>query len=1123
MPPSPKGWPIPGCESPLGLIISLQHPQEAERLAELRALRLHDDTREPALDALAEAARQASGFDVALVGLIEADHERLKACVPTGSGAMVPRDMTFCAHAILCEGPTIVPDAREDLRFAGNPLVKGAPLIRSYIGIPLRGQNGLPYGTLAAYTEHEPREVTPAIIAAMEAIGRAIEQVLTARRRQLLVEARLRHSNLRFDTIIESVPDGVAIYDTQGKLRAANAAMFEIAKLAPATHDAWPNQAEGMLRFLAVQGIIGAEPAGDGTPDFAYRNWHARLAGGQTCRHVGGSRDGMVLECIARPIMAPVMGRPGEAETEVPEGTLILLREIGPRLAAEAVSKTLRQENALLRSAIEASSAAVTVTDSSQAEAPLVYVNPAFTEITGWTMEEAIGRNGRFLRHPGNDEAQLQHMRDARAAGRPSSAELLITRRDGSTAWIDFHTAPIRDEQGVVRHFVSVMNDISDHRALIRELETARTAAEDASRAKSDFLASMSHEIRTPLNGIIGMTTLLLATDLDPDQRRFAQGGLQSGELLLAVINDLLDIAKLEAGKVDLESVPFDLAETIEGAVELVANRAYEKDLEVAVDFPAELRGQWQGDPTRLAQVMLNLTGNAVKFTDHGHVVVSVSLAPGGEDSPQKRLRIEVADTGPGLAAESIEKLFQKFTQADNSITRRYGGTGLGLAISKHIVELMGGEIGVRSRLGHGATFWVELPMERLPETANAAPLARLAGRRALVVDDMEVNRTIFLRQLRDLGIQADTAEDAFAASAMIERAAARGQPYDLVLVDQMMPILSGVALARRLRHAEDLHAPNQTRFVLTSSTGQSLPPEDRTLFEAVLAKPIRHRALVNALSRALADEPAAAPVTPLTLAQQAAGSGGRVLLAEDNPINREIASRMLEGAGFTVTAVPDGRSALAAATTGGFDAILMDVEMPGMDGVETTRRIRALGGIEGSVPVIALTAHAMAGTRERLLEAGMSDYLSKPFRPAELMEKVRAAIALSQTSLGALAPAAAGEGALVDTETVEALATLALEDRRAIFGAFEAETPQQVTRLTAACAAGRSEAVRAEAHRMVGGCASCGALRMSVLARQVEDAAGSGNLQPVPALIEQLRVLMPDTIAALRKGLELG
>ncbi|MBE9604065.1 response regulator [Acetobacteraceae bacterium H6797] len=1109
------------------MIIAQPHPKEAERLAELRSLRLHDDSRDAALDAIAEAARAATGLDVGFVGLIEAEHERLKAISPQAAPSLVPRDMTFCAHAILCDGPTVVEDARADPRFAGNPAVTGAPHIRSYIGIPLRGHNGLPYGTLAAYGTGQPDTITPSMVKALEALGRTTEQLLNARRRQFLVEARLRHSNLRFDTILESVPDGVAIYDTQGKLRAANAAMFEIAKLAPATHEAWPNQAEGMLRYLAGQGILAAEPAGDGSPDYAFRNWQARLAAGQTCRHVGGARNGVVLECIARPIMAPAASSQGEADAEVAEGTLILLREIGPRLAAEAVAKTLRQENALLRSAVEASLAGVTISDASLPNTPLVYVNPAFTAITGWSMEEALGRDSRFLRHPGNDEALIQRMRDDRAAGKPSSAELLVTRRDGSSAWVDFHTSAIRDEQGVVRHFVSVMRDISEHRALIGELEAARTLAEDASRAKTDFLASMSHEIRTPLNGIIGMTTLLLATDLDPDQRRFAQGALQSGELLLAVINDLLDIAKLEAGKVDLEAVPFDLAETIEGAVDLVAGRAYEKDLEVAVDFPNELRGQWQGDPTRLAQIMLNLTGNAVKFTDHGHVVVSVSQVGGAEDSPLKRLRIEVSDTGPGLAPESIEKLFQKFTQADNSITRRYGGTGLGLAISKHIVELMGGQIGVRSRLGHGATFWVELPLERLPDTAIAAPPPRLAGRRALVVDDMEVNRTIFLRQLRDLGIQADTAEDAFAASAMIERANARGQPYDLVLIDQMMPILSGVALARRLRHAEDQHAPNQTRFVLTSSSGQTLTPEDRTLFDSVLAKPIRHRALVTALSRALADEPTAAS-TPLTQAQQAGGPGGRLLLAEDNPINREIASRMLEGAGFAVTAVPDGRSALTAATTGGFDAILMDVEMPGMDGVETTRRIRALGGQEGSVPVIALTAHAMAGTRERLLEAGMSDYLSKPFRPAELIEKVRSAIVLSQASLGAIAPPAAPAAPaapedLLDTETVEALGTLPEEDRRAIFGALAAETPQQLARLAAGTGAGRPEMVRAEAHRMVGGSASCGALRMAAIARQVEDAAAAGDLQPVPALVEELRRLMPQTIEALRKGLNLA
>ncbi len=1089
------------------MIIAPLHPREAERLSELRALRLLDTPREAGLDALAEAARLMLGMEQGLVTLVDADRQWFKACAGPLQTGELARENSFCAHAILGTGPMMVPDAQRDPRFADNPLVTGPPFIRSYAGVPIHGPNGLPVGTLCTISD-KPRPLGPEAGTALAALARAVEVGIDHRRRRILAEARLREANLGFDAILESVPDGVAIIDPRGGITALNAAMLALPRIDRTALLAGPRPGEALLARLAEGGLLGG-----GDPAARLAEWQAALAAGERRDHLGEAGEAGVLHCLARPI-------PGG-------GVLLLLREMDPLLKAEAEARELRQANALLRRAIEASPAGIAVADARAPDWPLVYVNPAFSRITGWRAEEVVGRSSRFLRGPGSDPAAARAMRQAMAEDRESRTEMLAYRRDGSEIWLDFLVAPVAGEDGRAQHFIAVQNDITAHRRLVEELETARIAAEAASRAKSDFLASMSHEIRTPLNGIIGMTTLLLASELDPEQRRFTQGALQSGELLLAVINDLLDIAKLEAGKVELEEIDFDLADTIEGAVEMVAGRAHEKGLEVAVDIPAALRGQWRGDPTRIAQLVLNLAGNAVKFTDRGHVVVAVEAVgeaasqtrsetggqtgreTGRETGGEARMRLSVADTGPGLDTATVDRLFQKFTQADSSITRRYGGTGLGLAIAKHIAELMGGGIGVDTRPGEGATFWVELPLRRAAD-AGPAQAARLTGRRALVVDDIAVNRTIFLRQLRDLGLQADAAEDAYVANAMIERAEARGQPYDLVLVDQMLPMVSGIAFTRRLRQAGELAAtPPTTRFVLASSSGQPLQAEERGLFDAVLSKPVRHRTLATALSRALTGEVAGA----FGPAQAAAeGGSGHLLLAEDNPINREIALRMLEKAGFTVQAVPDGPSAVAAVSQGGFAAVLMDIEMPGMDGVEATRRIRTLPPPLGEVPVIALTAHAMAGMREKLLAAGMSDYLSKPFRPAELVEKLRAAIGGGR-----------GAAQLIDSETAEALAGLPESDRQAIFGAFLQETGQQLARLTAALAAGRAEVVRAEAHRMVGGSAACGALRLSGLARQIEQLAGRDDMAGIAPLAEALRQEIVPSTTALAAALSLA
>ena len=669
----------------------------------------------------------------------------------------------------------------------------------------------------------------------------------------------------------------------------------------------------------------------------------------------------------------------------------------------------------------------------------------------------------------------------------------------------------LRQRDDKLRDFTSTLQDQVKQRT--RDLEKALAVAEEASRTKSLFLANMSHELRTPLNGVIGMVELLLNAAPNAQQRRYCDIAKASARSLLDLINDILDFSKIEAGKLEIDATEFDLHQVIESAAQMLGERAEKKKLELICSIGPNLPQHVSGDPVRLRQVIVNLTTNAIKFTEKGEVVVDAAVI---EQTPRHTLvRFSVRDTGIGIPLDRLGRLFKSFSQIDASTTRKFGGTGLGLAISQRLVELMGGAIGVESEEGKGSTFWFTMSFAKRPQVnpSRQAALIDLRGLRALVVDDNATSRRAIQAQLMSWTLRADTADGPLQARDFLSAAAIRGETYAFVILDLHLPDDNGLEWAKEFRSAP---AALDALLITLSSMSDAPTPQhisDHHIATS-LTKPVLPSQLYDALIVAMASKKAVRSTGALPAVEPQASAplaGVRILLAEDNEVNRMVASELLELAGCACTMVVNGREAVESALAQEFDAILMDCQMPEMDGFEATQKIRDAEAAQSRPArrtIIALTANAIKGDRERCLSAGMDGYLTKPIDPVELIETIRSFLPASRKSASAPAadaiPLANPRAEVISLPAADPPVDLDTLQRRCMgnrklaakaLSKFDENMNQEISALVQSVRQGDAKLAAASAHKMKGAAANVSAESVRRIVAELEGLAKADEL----------------------------
>ncbi len=781
-------------------------------------------------------------------------------------------------------------------------------------------------------------------------------------------------------------------------------------------------------------------------------------------------------------------------------GTIYILRDITERKQAEAI---IHEQKQYLEALISNSPVAIVTLDKQQ---KILSSNPAFETLFGYTQQEIIERNLDQLL-VNNLHAQAPSYSEQVLQGQSVKKTVQLRRKDGTNADVEIYGVPLI-VSGEIAGVLWLYHDVT-------ELVQARRQAEQADRAKSEFLANMSHEIRTPMNGIMGMIELTLGTDLTNEQFDFLTGARESADALLSVLNGILDFSKIEAGQLQLEIIDFDLRGVVEGVAQTLANRAEVKGLEIASLIDNDVPYYVKGDPVRLRQVLVNLVENAIKFTEKGEVLIRTELVE--ENSQQAVLRFSVTDTGIGIPYDRQKAIFERFVQADGSTTRRYGGTGLGLTISKQLAEMMGGRIGVESEPNRGSSFWFTAELEKLPGKAllDETETDGLRGLRVLVVDDNATNRRIFTKMLEGFGCHVTAVGSGVDVMPSLIRALLVSAPYKLVLLDMQMPNMDGEDILRMIR--KEPLTQNITVVVLTSMGRRSeLSRLNELGCAGYLLKPVKQSQLLETLTSVIGQrkrkDTTGRRRHTLGKPRHIMNQGLHILLAEDNEINQRMTQVLLTKQGCEVDLANNGLEAVDAVQKKQYDLIFMDVQMPDMDGFEATQKIRVFEDKDRHTPVVAMTAHAMPEDRQRCLDAGMDDYLSKPLDAHKVFEIIER---WTDTRGEYLPKDGPGQAAPIppplDPDAVfdpqNALSRFGY-DRvffRTLLEDFLQTLPQKLETMRMALEQKKPEILSYQAHNLKGVAANFGAMRLSNLAHKLDEASKANDMDSAADLFKEI------------------
>lgn len=757
------------------------------------------------------------------------------------------------------------------------------------------------------------------------------------------------------------------------------------------------------------------------------------------------------------------------------------------------------------------------------------WCNASFEKLTGY--QDVTGQTfDELLFGPSTGASVRQEYSSAIASGNERTFDAMLYHNDGKTSWAELKMVPVHDDSSELLRWIVLLTDISKRRQTEEALESAKRSAEASSRSKSEFLANMSHEIRTPLNAILGMTELALATDLTREQRDYLKTVKTSADTLLDLLNDVLDISKIEAGRMEIEEIDFNLAEVVRETLKALAASAHERGLELAVHMPMDIPHGLRGDPTRIRQVLFNLVGNAIKFTEQGEVIVDVEQQ--WQTDEEIGLQFSVADTGIGIPKDRLKKIFESFTQVDATMARRFGGSGLGLTITAELVRLMDGKLWVKSQLGKGSTFYFTLTLklgDNATPPATKLEQTELDHLHALIVDDNATNRQILDEMMSHWGMHTTLCNEASTALRELESAARENRPFDLVLLDAMMPVVDGFQLAELIRQRPELQPG--TVMMLSSADRPNSTAKCRELgIASYLVKPISASALLEAILSTLDRDrlpgrnrrPPELNRDKSSMLKAKSAQPLQVLLVDDHEPNRRLVESILKRRGHAVQSEEDGDAAIRACRDHSFDVVLMDVQMPRRNGFSATRAIRQHEAtVGGHVPIIALTAHALKGDREKCLDAGMDAYLSKPIHANELIDLVESIV---------VACAASGREPLGTRSEKETQATTNGFSIEAALKRMGGETdllqehigfvlsdvPQLIASIKAAINDQESKQVKMNAHRLKSLVSSYDHREAIELCQAIESEAAGGNLTEAPLRLTRLEELMQEFARAV-------